>query len=88
MSGGINGWVEDRWLEGWMDGEMDGEWLEQECMDGGMIDGWVEDQWMDGWRRDGWRGDLYHGRDSLLSLFAFLWRLQEVLQDLVVSSQL
>lgn len=37
--------------------------------------------WMDGRR-------VYHGGDSLLSLFTLLRRLQEVLQDLVVSGQL
>ena len=40
---------------------------------------------MEGWR-DGRR--VYHGGDSLLALFTFLQRLQEVLQDLVVSGQL
>lgn len=50
----------------------------------GWRDGWVVG-WMDGWM-DGRR--VYHGGDSLLSLFTFLRRLQEVLQDLVVSGQL
>lgn len=30
----------------------------------------------------------HHGRDALVSLFAFLQRFQEVLQDFVVSGQL
>lgn len=31
---------------------------------------------------------LYHGGDSLLSFFTFLWRFQQILQNLVVSGKL
>lgn len=48
------------------------------------MEGWMG-CWVDGWM-DGRR--VYHGGDSLLSLFTLLRRLQEVLQDLVVSGQL